>query len=444
MYVLYIIEHMMMRTYIPAWGGIAMTGDKVIMLADCQSFYASVEKADHPELKDRPLVVAGDPERRSGIILAACPIAKSFGVTTAERLGDSLSKCPELVIMKPRMGLYIEVSLRITTIYQDYTDLVEPYSIDEQFIDVTGSLHLYGSVEELARLIQTRIMSETGIHTRFGVGPNKILAKTACDNYAKKNESGVYILTQDKLAGTLWKLPVSKMFMVGSRMTRHFNAMGLETIGDLAAVPLEKLKLMMRRKFGRNSDINAELYWRIANGIDDSPVAPGTHEAAPQTIGHMMTLPRDYATLEDIQVILLELTELVCQRCRSKGYMGHVESVGCMGADFDSPSGFNRPMQRDDPTTVTKRVYHAAVQLLRRHWDGLPVRKLGVSLSTLTADDEYHIALSDVDRERWMVLERATDAIKRKYGDASIVRAVSATPAGQARDRSKKIGGHYK
>ncbi|MBB3152185.1 nucleotidyltransferase/DNA polymerase involved in DNA repair [Paenibacillus endophyticus] len=104
--------------------------NKVIMLADCQSFYASVEKADHPEYRDRPLVVAGDPERRSGIILAACPIAKDFGVTTAERLGDSLAKCPDLVIIKPRMQLYIDISMRITNIYQSYTDLVEPYSID--------------------------------------------------------------------------------------------------------------------------------------------------------------------------------------------------------------------------------------------------------------------------------------------------------------------------
>lgn len=422
----------------------ASARERVIMLADCQSFYASVEKAEHPEYKDLPLAVAGDPKRRSGIILAACPIAKQHGVTTAERLGDALAKCPELIIVQPRMALYIDISLMITRIYQSYTDLVEPYSIDEQFLDVTGSLHLYGSAEELAALIQTRIQAETGVYTRFGIGPNKILAKTACDNYAKKNATGTFVLTPDNLASTLWTLPVSKMFMAGSRMTRHFNAMGIETIGQLAATPLEKLKTLMRRKFGRNSDINAELYWRIANGIDDSPVTPGTHEAAPQTIGHMMTLPRDYGTLDEIKTVLLELTELVCQRCRSKGYMGHVVSVACMGADFDRPTGFSRQMKMDDPTNVTNQAYRAAVQLLQRHWDGLPVRKVGVSLSQFSADGEYQLSLFDQNREKWMALERATDAIKQKYGDASILRAVSATEAGQARDRSKKIGGHYK
>ena len=423
-----------------------MTSKKVIMLADCQSFYASVEKAEHPEYAEHPVVVAGDPERRSGIILAACRIAKSFGVTTAERLGDALAKCPGLIVIKPRMQLYIDVALHITRIFESYTDLVESYSIDEQFLDVTGSLRLYGNgtAEELAHRIQAHIQAETGIYTRFGIAENKLLAKTACDNYAKKLASGIYTLSADKLSDTLWKLPVSDMFMVGSRMTRHFNVMGLETIGQIALTPLDKLKQMMRYRFGRNSDINAELYWRIANGIDTAPVTPGTHQTAPQTIGHMMTLPRDYGTLEQIKVVLLELSELVCRRCRSKGYMGRVVSVGCMGADYDKPSGFDRQMTMSDPTNITNSVYHAACRLLERHWDRLPVRKVGVSLSGLCSDDQYQISLFDLQREKSIALERATDAIKQKFGDASILRAVSITEAGQALDRSIKIGGHYK
>ncbi|WP_312890841.1 DNA polymerase IV [Paenibacillus endophyticus] len=316
--------------------------------------------------------------------------------------------------------------------------------IDEQFLDVTGSLHLYGSPEELALHIQTRIQAELGIYTRFGIAENKILAKTACDNYAKKNASGIYILNKENLPDTLWTLPVSKMFMVGSRMTRHFQFMGLETIGKLAETPLEKLKLMLRRKLGKNADISAELYWNIANGIDNSPVAPGTHEIAPKAVGHMMTLPRDYGTLDEIKVVLLELTELVCQRCRGKGYMGHVVSVGLMGADYDQPTGFSRQMKMDDPTNMTNQVYRAAIQLVLRHWDGHPVRKVGVSLTQFSQDDEYQLSLFDTRREKTMALEKATDALKKKYGDAVILRAVSTTAAGQAKHRSAKIGGHYK
>ncbi|MWC26695.1 DNA polymerase IV [Paenibacillus sp. MMS18-CY102] len=414
------------------------------MLADCQSFYASVEKAHNPAYAGKPVVVAGDPERRSGIVLAACPLAKAMGVTTAQRLGEAVAKCPDVVIVRPRMAEYIRISLQISDIYRSYTDLVEPYSIDEQFLDVTGTLHLHGgSPEEMARRMQQQVLAETGIYCRFGIAENKILAKTACDNYAKKNESGLYVLHKHGLEDTLWTLPIHKLFMSGNRMTHHFQSMGIETIGQLAKTPLDRLKQLMRRKFGKNSDINAELYWRIANGEDDSPVTPQTHEAAPQSIGHQMTLPRDYGSLEEIKVVLLELTELVCQRCRSKGFMGQVIAVGCQGADFDRPTGFFRQLKMIDPTNVTNQVYRLAVQLLERHWDGQPVRKVGVTLAQFQDGEQYQLAMFD-DRERAMALERATDALKEKYGDSIIMRAVSVTAAGQARDRSGKIGGHYK
>ncbi|SMF88103.1 DNA polymerase-4 [Paenibacillus uliginis N3/975] len=419
--------------------------NRVVMLADCQSFYASVEKVDHPQYKDRPLVVAGDPERRSGIVLAACPIAKSKGITTAERIGEAVAKCPDLVVIRPRMQKYIDVSMQITEIYKQYTDLVEPYSIDEQFLDVTGSLHLFGCTpKELAQIIQNHIQESTGVYARFGISETKILAKTACDNYAKKNSSGIYTLTKEMLPETLWKRPVSDMFMAGSRMTRHFVSMGMPTIGSVAETTLGKLKQMMRRKFGKNSDIQAEMYWRIANGIDDSPVRPGTHQVAPKSVGHMMTLPRDYGTLAEIKVILLELTELVCQRCRALGCMGHVVSVGCMGADYDHPTGFNHQMKMEDPSNITNQVYRWACRLLELYWDGLPVRRVGISLTQLTPDTEYQMSLFDSGREKSMALEKATDALKNKYGNSILIRAASMTAAGQALDRSAKIGGHYK
>lgn len=418
--------------------------DRFIVLADAESFYCSVEKSAHPEYRDSPLVVAGDPARRSGIILAACPIAKSFGVKTAERLGEAIAKCPNLVIIQPRMQLYIDVSMQITRIYQSYSDLVEPFSIDEQFIDVTGSLHLFGKPEAMASLIQKRVWEETGVRVRLGAGKNKVTAKTACDNFAKKNPSGYFLLDDSNIADTLWQLPIDKMYMVGSRMTRHFNSLGLYTIGQLAATPLDKLKLLMRRKFGKNSDINAEMYWRIANCIDDSPVQPGTHEVAPKSIGHMMTLPRDYGTWNELKTIVLELTELVCQRARSKGLMGSVISLGCMGADYDLPTGFSRQMTLADPSNITNQIYAAALELLKRHWDQRPVRRVGISITKLVTDDQYQVSLFEQDREKLMALERATDAIKRKYGDSIIMRAVSATDAGQAKDRAGKIGGHFK
>ncbi|WP_458462044.1 DNA polymerase IV [Paenibacillus sp.] len=408
---------------------------RVIMLADCQSFYASVEKSAHPEYKDRPLVVAGDPARRSGIILAACPLAKSYGITTAERLGEALAKCPDVVVVRPRMAEYIRVSLHITRILQSYTDLVEPYSIDEQFLDVTGSLDLFGSPETIARSIQSRVMDETGVYIRIGISDTKVVSKMACDLYAKKVPGGICTLPRKDLPSTIWEKPVRDMFMVGSRMAQHLYKMGIHTIGDLAQTPLSRL----RERWG----VNGEVLWRIARGIDDSPVKPGTYTHQQQGIGHQMTLPRDYDSWEDIKVVLLELAELVSRRSRDKSLMGHVVSVGCRGQDYERPTGFSRQMKVNEPTNITDEVYDAAAALFLRHWDGLPIRRISVSLTGLVPDSEVQLSWFD-DRERKRELERATDDIKRKYGDTAIMRASSLCSSAQAHERSHKIGGHYK
>ncbi|WP_248926426.1 DNA polymerase IV [Paenibacillus hamazuiensis] len=407
---------------------------RVIMMADCQSFYASVEKAAHPEYENRPVVVAADPEFHSGIILAACPIAKQWGITTAERLGEALRRCPELVVVRPRMQEYIDVSLQITKILESFTDLVEPYSIDEQFVDVTGSLRLFGTPLDIAKAMQERIRVETGVYTRIGISENKVLAKMACDNVAKKHPTGLCLMPKTEMERMLWPLPVNKMFMVGSRMTRHLNRMGIYTIGQLAVTPIEKL----RKKWG----VNGEVLWRIANGIDDSPVDPYTHRQM-ENIGHNMTLPREYAAWDEIKVVLLELTELACRRCREHGVMGNTVSVGCSGSISGRSSGFHRQMKLPDPTYVTEEVFEAACRLFRKHWDGEPIRRIGVSLDGLTSDQQYQLTLFD-NRVQKMALARVTDGIKQKYGDASIMRASSATKAGQAQDRARKIGGHYK
>jgi DNA polymerase-4 len=416
--------------------------ERLIMLADCQSFYASVEKAAHPEYRDHPLAVAGDPARRSGIILAACPLAKSRGVSTAQRLGEALAQCPDLIVIKPRMQTYIDVSLLITRTLEQFSNLVEPFSIDEQFIDLTHSLALFGDAQTIARQIQSRVYLQTGVWTRIGISSTKILAKMACDIYAKKITNGIFTLPLDEVATHLWNQPVHKMFGVGSRMTAHFARMGISTIGDIARTPLPQFKEKMRIRMGKNSDIQAEVYWRTAHGYDDSPVSPQTHDLQ-QTIGHQMTLPYDYSAKSQIDIILLELSDEVCRRSRAKGYSGSVVCVGAQGADYDQPTGFYHQMKLPDPTNISSEVYHNAQQLFYRYWDGLPVRKIAVSLSKLARDDEYQLTLLD-NRERTRQLEHVTDKLKNKYGSTTILRASSLLAGAQAKERSVKIGGHYK
>ncbi|WP_010649698.1 DNA polymerase IV [Oceanobacillus massiliensis] len=407
---------------------------KVIFLVDMQTFYASVEKADNPKFQDKPLIVSGDPERRSGIILAACPLAKEAGVKTAEPLWQAKIKCPEAIIVRPRMQRYIEVSYQITQILEQFTDLVEAFSIDEQFLDVTGSQRLFGSPLEIAQKLQIAIQEGTGVYSRIGIGSNKILAKIACDAFAKKNKEGIFQLDSANMKEQMWPLPIGKMFGVGSRMEHHLGRMGIQSIGQLAQFPVHILK----KRWG----INGEVLWQIANGIDYSPVTLNTH-VHQKAVGHQTTLPRDYGTLEEIKVILLELSEEVAQRVRAKNYRGNTVSVGVRGADFENPTGFHRQVKLTTPTNFGMDIFKAAFKLFCTHWDRLPIRSAGITLSQLQSADSYQLSLFDFSMRK-EELNQAMDIIRSKYGQTSIVRASSLTKSGQAFARAEKIGGHYK
>ncbi|MCF6092782.1 DNA polymerase IV [Microaerobacter geothermalis] len=406
---------------------------RVIFLSDMQSFYASVEKSANPSLMDKPLVVSGDPERRSGIILAACPLAKKWGVKTAEPLWKAQQKCPDLVVVKPRMRRYLDVSLQITSILYNFTDLVEPYSIDEQFMDVTHSINLFGTPEEMAEKIQRKIQKETGIWARIGISENKVLAKMACDHFAKKENRGIHFLPREDMEKRLWPLPVNKLFGVGTRMGNRLYKLGIRTIGDLAKTPLERLKHLW--------GINGHILWMTANGIDHSPVSPGTYNGR-KSIGHHMTLPRDYHRWEEIKVVLLELSEEVCYRARTNGYMGLTVTVACRGADFDHPTGFSRQDKLEELTHSTMEVYHLACKIFLQHWDHQPIRSIGITLSSLSKDDGYQLHLFK-NQEKVRKLGFTMDMIKHRFGKSAIVRASSLTTGGQAMDRAKKIGGHH-
>jgi nucleotidyltransferase/DNA polymerase involved in DNA repair len=418
--------------------------DRTIYLSDCQSFYASVEKASHPGLENLPVVVAGDPARRSGIILAACPIAKSFGISTAQRLGEALQLCPNVIVMRPHMQRYIDVSLAITDIYKEYTDLVEVFSIDEQFLDVTGSLnHFRCNPEELAVMIQKKVAASMNIRIRVGIGPTKILAKQATDNFAKKNQNGIFTLGKEDIERVLWPLSVDKMYGVGSRMTRHFINLGMTTIGHVARTPLHVLKQKFRARFGKQSDIQAEVMWRTANGLDDSPVTPGTFNVAPKSIGHGMTLPRDYTTAEEVDIVLLELTEEVCRDARKKGYTSGTIHVFCMCSPYDAPTGFNQQRKVPFATNNTLKVFGSVREIFHRNWNGHPVRKVGVTLGSLDDEEVTQLDLFE-DVTKLRKLDSVLDGIKDRFGNTAIIRASSLMKAGLAADRAVKIGGHYK
>ncbi|WP_040950523.1 DNA polymerase IV [Gorillibacterium massiliense] len=411
--------------------------ERVIMLVDGQSFYASVEKAAHPDLENRPVAV-GDPSRRSGIILAACPLAKARGVTTASRVGEALGKCPELTVIRPRMQTYVNVSMLISSIFETFTDLVEPYSIDEQFLDVTGM----GNPLDIARSIQTRVKLSTGVWSRVGIAPTKILAKMATDNFAKKRTDGVFTLGPHNIE-ELWQLPVHQMFMVNSRMTFHFNRMGFTQIGDIARLDQMEFRRKMRREMGKQSDIQADYYWQTARGIDPSPVQAKIRNKL-KSVSHGKTLRASlYRNLADIQVVLLELVVEVCRRARRHGNMGRVVSVGAVETDGTRAWSFNRQTTLQHPTSLTHEMAEPVMRLFAKYWSGSPVSHLYVSLNSLSDDNLIQLSLFD-DRVKALRMEKTIDRIKDRYGSAAIMRASSLLEAGVARERAGQIGGHYK
>lgn len=406
--------------------------DRTIFLVDMQAFYASVEKVNQPRLQNKPVIVAGDPKQRSGIVLAACPIAKTFGVKTAEPLWQAKAKCPELEVVQPHMSLYLKISYQITKILEQYSDLVEVYSVDEQFIDVTHTIHLFETKEQMAKQIHDEILDSIGVESRVGIGPNKVLAKMACDNFAKKSKAGIAELNLANLEKLLWPLPIDALFGVGSRMKEHLTNMGLHTIGNLAQHPVKWL----RRRWG----INGEVLWRLANGIDQSPVVPRTHQTQ-KAIGHHMTLPRDYYTRAEIYVVIKELSEEVARRMRKQNYLGLTVSIQVKSNNFQERQGFNRQLTLTDPTQLGQVIDRAARRLFDQHWTGYPVRALGIALSQLIPKTERQLSLFDdpTDEEH---LAMIIDQMKEKYGLTAIMTASSLLEAGQARVRALKIGGH--
>ncbi|RSL30882.1 DNA polymerase IV [Salibacterium salarium] len=409
--------------------------ERTVFLIDMQSFYASFEKVYQMNLDDKPVVVAGDPKIRSGVILAACPIAKQWGIKTAEALWEAKNKCPDLVVIQPRMQAYLDASVEIASVLESFSDQVEPYSVDEIFVEMTYVLDGYGGDAYAAAHVMKRQMKRMlGVNARIGIGPTKVLAKMACDHFAKKTTDGIFSLTYHNLQEKLWPRAIGDLFGVGGRMKKHLQNMGIRTIGQLANFPLEQMK----KRWG----INGELLWRTAYGEDSSPVTVDTHIRR-QGIGHHMTLTRDYCTWREVKVVLRELSEEVARRARANSYMGMTVSTGAGGHDFDFPAGFHRQRKLENYTNDGTVIYHIVLRLFEEYWDGYPIRSVGITLDQLVPDTFRQLSLFHPIQDK-EVLNHTIDDLKERFGNDAILHASSLTNAGQALLRAQKIGGHYK
>lgn len=386
--------------------------ERVILHCDCNSFFASVETVLNPELCTGPMAVCGDPNSRHGIILAKNEQAKRFGVKTAETIWQAQRKCPGLTLVRPHHDEYVKYSHLVNEIYQRYTNQVEPFGIDESWLDVTGSLHLFGSGREIADRLRCEVRQETGLTISVGVSFNKIFAKLGSD-YRKPDATTV--IDRENWQQVLWPLPVSSLLYVGASVQKTLAGMYIQTIGQLAAADQVQLTTRLGKLGGQIHD--------YANGLDDSPVRQLDAPREIKSVGNGMTFRRDLTDIRDIRVGVAALCDEVATRMRRYG-------LCCRTVQLQIKDTYMRTISRQcplqNPTGLSNELAEAAMKLVNSSWNGqTPIRMLTVTATNLVEAAEAAEQLSffgapPEQRERRKRLETAIDSVREKFGRDSI------------------------
>lgn len=388
-----------------------MDKDRVILHCDMNGFYASVELLDRPDLVDKPMAVCGDPESRHGIILAKNEIAKKFGIVTAETIWQAKKKCPNLQLVAPHHEKYKEYSKKINQIYQQYTDLVEPFSIDESWLDVTASQVLFGSGREIADTIRDRVKQELGLTLSVGVSYNKIFAKMGSDY---KKPDATTEITRANYKDILWPLDVGEMFFVGHATADKLKQTGIHTIGDLACAN----PLMLEKMLGKQGPVLRN----YAAGLDDAPVARFDHQEKVKSIGNGITFKRNLKGRDDIVTAVTSLSDTVAGRLRQEKLKAYGVKVDIKDPAFHT---ITRQKQLSHPTHLAAEIRQAAMEIIEKSWPvNNPIRLLTITAINLTDESaDEQISLFDAppaDREKGESIEKTMDDIRRKFGSSSI------------------------
>ncbi len=385
--------------------------DRVILHCDMNNFYASVELLSRPDLKDVPVAVCGDPEGRHGIILAKNQLAKAAGVVTAETVWQAKKKCPSLQFVRPHHDKYKEYSDRINKIYLEYTDMVEPFSIDESWLDVTASQRLFGNGRQIADTIRQRIKSELGLTLSVGVSYNKVFAKMGSE-YRKPDATTE--VTRQNYPTLLFGKPVGELFFVGFATAEKLKTIHIRTIGDLAAADPRALERLLGKQ--------GPLLHSYANGLDDSPVCLYNQREKIKSVGNGITFARNLTGIEDITTALTSLSDTVASRLRKY-------QMKCFGVkvDIKNPAfkTISRQKQLPQPTNLAADLKKAALELLGSSWRlSDPIRLLTLTAINLTDETaEEQLSLFDAPaetRQKGESIERTMDDIRKKFGDSSI------------------------
>lgn len=394
---------------------------RLIFHCDCNNFFASCECLERPELKEVPLAVAGNPEDRLGVVVAKNEIAKRYGVRTTDTVWQARRKCPGLVIVPPRHRLYQEISRKINDIYHQYTELVEPASIDESYLDMTGAPRFFGLTERaLADALRDRVRGEIGVTISVGVSFNKIFAKMGSDY---KKPDATTVITEENYRELLWPLPVSELMFAGKAAVSALNKKSIFTIGDLARQDRARLRALLGK--------GGELLWLYANGLDDEPVRKWGERPEIKSVSRGMTFRRDLITEEEVRAGVAVLVDEVAMSLRRHGLKGAVISVQIKTPELRIVS---RQVSLDHHTFLQHEIQQTALELIRANWPigkSAPIRAITVGVAKLLPADQAaeqtdFLSLfaapgpAKADREKQEKMEAAVDMLRKKYGRGTI------------------------
>jgi len=387
--------------------------EKAILHCDLNNFFASVECRDHPEFAGHPVAVCGKEEDRHGIVLAKNELAKKYGVKTAEPIWQAQRKCPNLVIASPHFESYMKASNQVRQIYLGFTDQVEPFGIDECWLDVTGSSRLFGTGFEIAEKLRALVKHETELTISVGVSFNKIFAKLASD---LKKPDATTVITKEDFKQKIWPLPANYLLGVGRATDKQLWGMGITTIGELAATDAKCLTATLGKA--------GQELWSNANGLNNAPVMPNNEDELPKTVGNSITCVHDLQTEEEAWRVFLYLAEKISHRMRAAGLI----TSGIQISIKDSLLHVEQHQQPLEwPTRLSRNLAGTARELFHNSYDWRhPVRALGICAISLLPDSYacqasfFHNMVQDEKLEK---LETDVDAVCGRFGKGAVVRA---------------------
>lgn len=396
-----------------------LMGERIIFHVDVNSAFLSWSAAyrikvrgESTDLRQIPSVVAGQKEARQGIILAKSDPAKKYGIQTGEPLFQALEKCPKLVVIPPDFALYVEASRHFIELLRQFSPKVEQYSIDEAWVDMSGTQRLWGSPLFAAEQMRSRINEELGFTVNIGISNNKLLAKMAGD-FEKPNK--IHTLFPNEMEEKFFPLPVRDLFLVGSATEQKLKYMGIYTIGDLARADVN----LLRRRLGKHG----QTIWHFANGRNTDAVTPDPSEN--KGYSNSVTTSADIITKEDAHQVILGLCETIGMRMRRDGKCGSCISIHLRTGDFFD---FSHQAKLHGATNITGQIFNEACRIFDEVWDGVtPLRQLGVQMTKITAEPYQQFDLfSGVSPQRYekkLRLDETVDALRDKFGEDVIRRA---------------------